>query len=482
MIRASLLLNGAGLALALLIAGGTAMAAPGPNGNGGPTPTTTTISFVPPKVQPGQTATVTGTVVVTATGAAVAVGKITIQEYVDANGNGIPCGTPGGVYVNLNPGGTAVNASGQVSVSFTYPNPATSLMIGFRAHYVPNGAQGSFGQSMSACADLLDPPATCTADEGVVCAGLSKGAYGNAGSVANCNTAGCNPWNNSAPLAFDGKGFIPSVDAVDAFGNPVPNGVPDVFDGDPNATTIGRHDIPISVTIDDQATLLSALPGGGEPAPFNPLWVAGDVHYPSVGPISHFVGRSKTWNGDGAGNLAEQAMTAKLNRFLSGKTGGLQPGGFGGFTVDALTEDTNGDFVADRIALLCTKKTSKKYSPPGVDTIPGNADDVVTTTSCQASRYPACVAGKTVSQVLAAADSFLAGATVTDTQLVNCTASDLSTALDLFNTQFDEQGEVIACPAGVVDVVDHLGAVIGDDVLLNTYLASPGKAEFVPCP
>jgi len=509
MIRASLLLNGAGLMLALLIASGTAMAHPRStattlsfSSDGGATWDTGDINVDPNTLVKlrGHVACVdaNGHTAPNACPASMAgFGTIKIEECKTLVG-GLPTGAPlpkascpplgtVGDWAQIASG--APDASGNFDYDLLVNWPGQTF--GFRAHYVSNGAGAShvFGQSQSTAWDIVDDAADCTKDEDSVCAGLSQGAYGNWNTIATCLTAGCNPWNSDPPNSVFGAGFVPA--AKDAGNN--------VFTGDSNATTIGVHNTR-SITIGpqttggdsstfsiDRQTLITLLPISGTPQAFDGSVVGFDDHYDSETEIPFFpltggdVARMKKRLG---GELASQAMTTSLNSYLSGVAGGLQPGGFKDFTVGEITEDSDdADTEADRIKLLCTERTSKEATP-GLDGLLGTSDDGVnTTTSWQASRYPNCVAGKKVSEVLAAANSYLAGVAPSDTQLATCSASDLTTALDLFNTQFDEQGTVVACPTGTVTILLPPPPTGGTTcAALDTYLSAPGKAQYTtPC-
>jgi len=118
-------------------------------------------------------------------------------------------------------------------------------------------------------------------------------------------------------------------------------------------------------------------------------------------------------------------MAARLNSFLSdcptpfGGSTTFTPSGFGGFQIPS-----DG-------SLVCTKRS-------GADKTLGTSDDV-----CEAFAYPACTWGQTIANVLSAANTMLA--TCTDTVL-GCSAVNLNVALDNSNREFDQCGEVIACP------------------------------------
>ena len=145
-----------------------------------------------------------------------------------------------------------------------------------------------------------------------------------------------------------------------------------------------------------------------------------DTHYAAPSAIPDpSTGGSK---GQGGGTLAGQAMTCSLNSFLSGLPGGFTSCGFAGFTLPGAG------------TLLCTKRA-------GLDKMLGTGDDI-----CETFSYPSCVAGQSVSAVLAAANQQLA----LGSNALGCTASQLSTALNNINVEFDQGGTVVTCPAGVV--------------------------------
>jgi len=65
--------------------------------------------------------------------------------------------------------------------------------------------------------------------------------------------------------------------------------------------------------------------------------------------------------------------------------------------------------------------------------------------------------------------------------LATCNASELTTALDLFNTQFDEQGVVIACPdeSATVTIVPPPGQGGSPTTdTLGSALSAPGKVTY----
>ena len=249
---------------------------------------------------------------------------------------------------------------------------------------------------------------TCTPEEGSLCCGLSQGAYGAAASLATCTTPACNPITG-------GVGYLPAAAAAGF----------DAFTGDPNATTIGVHGTK-AVTIGPQSgnsiaslpTLIAYLAATGTPGKFNGT-VRSDTHYSSANSIPDPSGGGS--KGQGSGVLAGQTMTTSLNIFLSGVAGGFTPDGFGGFRLPT------------GAARLCTKRS-------GPSKVLGSADDV-----CEAFSYPSCVSGATVSSVLAASNQHL----TTGQNSLGCTASNLASALTNINQQFDQCGNVIACPAEV---------------------------------
>ncbi|MBI4479648.1 MAG: hypothetical protein HY651_06460 [Acidobacteria bacterium] len=375
---------------------------------------------------------------------------------------------PAGTWVQIAQGAPTTTA-GTFSTGFDTADLG-GLIIGFETRYFgPVNGHNLGNCTSNGCVVMAnltieagDPP--CHNNVGDTCAGLSQGAYGNANTVANCLVPGCNPWNDEIGT---GTGFIPEANAQGY----------NVFAGDPNATTIGIHDIR-SITVApksdtggdgssfsiDRQTLITLLPLSGTPQLFDTAVVAPDDHYASETDIPFTalsggdVARMKKRLG---GELASQAMTASLNSFLSGKPGGLFAGEeedeqFGDYLVPALEDDV--------VPLRCTYRTKSDES-----------------FSCQASRFPTCVAGATVSQVLQAANETLAGGPLSNVlDLETCSASELNTALDLFNTMFDEQGTIMECPDPAV-IVDKDGNPLSTEVDLDDYLSAPGKALFTPC-
>ena len=256
----------------------------------------------------------------------------------------------------------------------------------------------------------------CTNEVGSFCCGLTQGAYGAPNSVATANCPGSPGSCPSTPAtAGSNCGFIPAACSQGC----------DAFAGNPNATTIGIHDgTHKAVTVDNLNTLIAYLPAGGTPGQFKPSLVGSDTHYASPSAIPDRTTGGTASKGQGGGALSGQTMACELNDFLSacsppfGGSGTFTASGFGGFTLPSTG------------TLVCTKRS-------GPDKVLGTDDDV-----CQAFSYPTCVAGKTVSDVLACANSLLA----TGSDSCGCTASELTMALDHINTQFDQCGNVIECP------------------------------------
>ncbi len=257
---------------------------------------------------------------------------------------------------------------------------------------------GTFDVRMSICVSACGGgAAACT-----TCCTLSQGAYGNSNGIANCNSAGCNSITG-------GQGFITDLIAL--------GGANDPFSGDPNVTTIGCHPTN-SVTLDNQSTLIAYLPATTGPGQ---LTVATDQHYSSAGAIPDPQGTGS--QGQGGGTLSGQAMTMGLNVFMSGKTlnSFLIPAGLGLVTFPPAG------------TLVCTKR--------------GNV--------CEAFGYPNCVAGKTVSEAVAAANAFLCAGNTTGqpAPLNTCTGSDVNNALSTLTGQYDGCGQNIAC-------TDNLGNAV----------------------
>jgi hypothetical protein len=241
-------------------------------------------------------------------------------------------------------------------------------------------------------------PDTCKNEIGSLCCGLTQGAYGAPKSTATYmgTTGDC----SGADI-----GFIPAAKCEGY----------DIFAGDPNATTVGNHPTR-SVTVDTLDALISYLPTGGTPKTLANN--TGDKHYP---PALSPGGNSK---GDGGGTLTGETIAASINAFLSdagfGPQGGgsFTPSGFGGFTLPSSAP-----------LVVCTKRS-------GPDLVLGTSDDI-----CQAFVYPACVAGKTVQEVIDCANEQLG----TGSNSCGCTASQLVVALDNQAYAFDECGNVIDC-------------------------------------
>jgi uncharacterized repeat protein (TIGR01451 family) len=347
---------------------------------------------------------------------------------------GAPTSSPAGTPINLNStvtdGGGADSGAGftyawtvtregqsvasgsESSFSFT-PNVGGDYQVTLR---VTDKDGGTSVNTVTIVVVQTNRPPTCTNVAGSLCYGLGQGAYAAANSLAMCTGATCNP-------VTGGLGYLPAANASGY----------NAFAGDPNATTIGVHGTR-AVTIapssssggtsatfsTDLATLIAYLPTTGAPGSFDSKLVGLDTHYAAPSAIPDLsAGGSK---GQGGGTLAGQAMTCSLNSFLSGIPGGFMPSGFGGFTLPATG------------TLVCTKRA-------GSDKMLGTGDDI-----CEAFSYQSCVAGKAVSAVLAAANQQLA----LKSNTLGCTASQLSTALNNINVEFDQGGTVIVCPAGVV--------------------------------
>jgi hypothetical protein len=279
----------------------------------------------------------------------------------------------------------------------------------------------------------------CTNTVGSVCCGLTQGAFGNSKTVATSlgNNDCCNPI---------GFGLLPAAAC---------SGV-NVFYGDPNATTIGIHNTrsvtigggsstpnapldgacsgtPVPLTFGttfggDMNTLLAYLPATGTPDKFStsgPNAPGSDTHYTAANQVP--CKNSGNSCGNGAGTLAGNAMATAIDIFISNAISNL-----GGITYPAgfLPPGFDGFSLPPAGTLLCTKRS-------GADKTLGTGDDV-----CQAFAYPSCVASKTVGDVLAAADSYLANGS----DLLGCNASELNASLYNITNQFDQCGQVIACP------------------------------------
>jgi hypothetical protein len=245
----------------------------------------------------------------------------------------------------------------------------------------------------------------CTNVVGSKCCGLTQGAYGSPNSVATATGGACGSPNCSAT----GLGFLPAAACQGC----------DAFAGDANAATIGNLGATSpanSVRILDLCTLITWLPASG--AARGPL--NGDNDYGTI-PATDLTGSGS--KGSGGGVLSGQTMAAGLNTFLSNCSppfggGSFSTAGFGGFVLPAA--DT----------LVCTTRA-------GEDKVLGTGDDI-----SQAFSYPACVAGKTVADVITCANDQLNSGTNT----CNCSAADLNNALSNINVEFDQCGVVIACP------------------------------------
>lgn len=286
---------------------------------------------------------------------------------------------------------------------------------------------------IESCSQNLGPD-SCTNEVGSFCCGLTQGAYGAPNSVATaagtgtCGTcsvtttqscltdANCPSGQTCNGATLTGAGFIPA--AICQGCNP--------FTGDPNATTIGIHGTR-AVTLNDLATLIAYLPAGGTPKQFNttgPIAPGTDTHYfgGSIGASQNISGSGSKGNGGGA--LSGQTMACELNDFLS--SCGIGPTGGGSFTASGF----GGFELPSAGTLVCTKRS-------GGDKVLGTDDDV-----CQAFSYPNCVEGLTVAQVQACANSQLG----TGSNSCDCTASELTAALNNINVEFDQCGNVIECP------------------------------------
>lgn len=258
------------------------------------------------------------------------------------------------------------------------------------------------------------PP--CSNEPGSYCCGLTQGAYGAPNSIA---TAAC---SNSCAEGCGG-GFIPAAACQGC----------DVFAGDPNATTAGIHGTQ-AVTLNNLATLQAYLPSSGTAGCFKdsgPGAVGADTHYDQANAstaddIPDLNPTQSSSRGQGGGVLSGQAMATRLNDYLSSC-----PTPFGGGSP-SFTATGFGDFQIPG-GLFCTKTS-------GPDKQLGNGDDV-----CAAFAYPSCTVGQTVDGVLAAANQHL----VSCSNSLGCTATELVSALDNANRQFDNCGNTIACPDSV---------------------------------
>lgn len=247
--------------------------------------------------------------------------------------------------------------------------------------------------------ECMSPDTGSDCTTGDLCCGLTQGAYGAPGGIANgAGNGDCDDPMNMGyiTLAQCNPGTNPFNDPASA----------------PNQTTIGVFGTR-AVTLLDQATLIAYLPTGGPAKPLtagtNAVYSGGTITPPTSNPSGS---GSK---GNGAGVLAGQTMASQLNAFLSDS--GLSPGGFSDFTVPE--------------TLFCTVRS-------GGDKTLGTEDDV-----CQAFAYPACAVGLTVSEVVQCANQVLAGVAAS----CSCSAADLNVALSNFNVQFDQCGQAIDCGA-----------------------------------
>jgi hypothetical protein len=232
---------------------------------------------------------------------------------------------------------------------------------------------------------------TCTNTEGSLCCTLTQGAYGAPNSVATAAGTGvCNDLIN--PLT--GAGFIPA--AICAGVNP--------FTGDPDGTTVGLHPTR-SVTANNLTALIGYLPTGS---------TAGSLK--SSTSDKHYTGGPYDSKGDGGGVLTGQTMACQLNDFLSDN--GFTPGGVTG---------NLGAFVVT--SSFCTARS-------GTDKVVGTGDDITNTFT-----FPACAVGKTVQQILDAANALLGGVS----NSLGCSAADLNNALSNINVMFDQCGKVVSC-------------------------------------
>lgn len=271
-------------------------------------------------------------------------------------------------------------------------------------------------------------PPDCTNQVGSHCCGLTQGAYGAPNSVATATGGMCGSPNCSST----GLGFLPAASCASC----------DAFAGDPNATSIGNVSAGTpanSVRVADLCTLIDWLPAGG---PSGVL--SGDNNYPPI-PSGDLSGAGS--KGSGGGALSGQTMAAELNSFLSscsppfGGSSSFVYTDFGGFTLPA-------DGVP-----VCTRRS-------GEDKILGNDDDIF-----QAFTYASCVAGRTVSAVVACANEQLG----TGTNSCGCAATDLTNALNNINVQFDQCGEVVDCPVNQAAGIyggdpPHSGSCLPDDM------------------
>jgi len=293
----------------------------------------------------------------------------------------------------------------------------------------PTGSQTFTESQLRAVDENLDPiehchrvTPPCTNEEGSFCCSLTQGAYGAPNSVATAACPGTPAECPSTPQASGaGCGFIPAACSQGC----------DVFAGDPNGTTAGIHGTR-AVTLDNLSTLIAYLPSGGTAGCFRSCShpqtpVCADTHYGTPAAIPDLNPQGSNSNGQGGGVLSGQAMATRLNSFLSscptpfGGSSTFTASGFGGFQIPS-----DG-------SLVCTRRS-------GPDKIVNSSDDV-----CEAFAYPACTAGQTIDNVLAAANAMLAHCS---DDVLGCGATDLNVALSNANVQFDQCGEVVACPGG----------------------------------
>jgi hypothetical protein len=293
------------------------------------------------------------------------------------------------------------------------PGTQTNGPAGLRAVEADSGVCSQGGNSCSTDADctggthdkceytVVDcsiPLLTC--NDGAVCCGLTQGAYGSAGGVANAAGTGvCGDPNN--PLVD--AGYITA--AICAGDDPFNGGA------SPNDTTIGETGR--SVTLLDQKTLIAYLPASGTASSLSSSTGVRNYSGGTITPPSGNVSGSGS-KGNGAGVLAGNTLACQLNAFLSDS--GFAPGGFSDFTVPS--------------SLFCTRRSG---SDKTVDT----SDDI-----CQGFSYPSCAAGLSVSDLLTCANEVLGGSS---TPSCTCSAKDLNIALDNINNQFDQCGHAIDC-------------------------------------
>ncbi len=187
----------------------------------------------------------------------------------------------------------------------------------------------------------------------------------------------------------------------------------DVFGGGvcPNGTTVGEIGESVSL-VASLSKLIDYLPSGGTAGKLGNLGINRCF---GVSPGGELTGGGS--KGSGGGVLTGQALATTLNAVLS----------LNGFTPGGITGNLSGFSIT---ATVCTKRS-------GPDKVLDTGDDVT-----QTFPFPTCVVGKTVGQVLADANHFLAGKGST----LSCSASALNTALSNINVMFDQCGKVVACP------------------------------------